>query len=902
MSPWQILLLATIAAHVLVVGAVEYNYGSPSNIIYDSQGRISGIQDKENKDFVIGGLVRVHGHEGGGKCGDVLLHKSVENLEALLFAIDLLNSDQNLLPNLTVGYDIYDTCVSESVALDASVDMLVSNGQIDLGTCQNMQVINTTTTPVSAVIGAIVSSVSIPVASFFRIFAMPQISFTSTSTILSDKDRFGYFFRTVPPDDQQAQAMVDLIRHFQWDHVSTVYSNNLYGQPGITAFQRLADKSGICIDINEGLEDSFSQSDYIQIASKIFNASSNVVVLFANINHVEGLLTAINELSHGQQKKFAWIASDGWSELTDPRYDAISAGKWGIAPLSENIPSFNDYYSKLNPNTNLRDPWFNDFYQLYYNCILDTTCTNVSITQDTNYIQDVHNSIVVDTVYSIANALNDFLNDNCPDPLVWYAYNRTCRGYNQSLDGEVLRSYLRKVNFTSPTGRRIEFDENGNIKGMYSILNYHVTSACSTCPRTYRLVNVGYWDGNIQDDHLQFYSNISKQFGVDDDGNVLLQLQSQCQQCPPGFIKRSVTSSCCGTCVPCLGQNYTNSTSTSTQCDMCPQYMWGNSPLNGSTECSDIERSYLKPYDAWAIVLMILAIIGIFSVIFVSAVFIWFWKTPIVKSSGREQMTLILIGILLCFLVTIFFILPPSPAVCGIQRIGIWFCFSLIQGAIFIKLVRITTIFMQGNKLSRPKFTEPIYQIIFTFLVVGGQMVIVLISLIVVYPDTSLIITNNTIDTNDYPRVSLICTFPHIALFIINMIYYTLLVIASNVLAVLTIRFPENFNESKYVAFATFAAGLVWIACVFTYFATRDAPEFQTAVISFTIQMIGLGVLICLFGPRVFIMIVWPSKNVITTATTAKGPNTTAAANRFELQESSFTIEAKNPVEKEVEP
>uniref|UniRef100_A0A1X7V2W3 G-protein coupled receptors family 3 profile domain-containing protein n=1 Tax=Amphimedon queenslandica TaxID=400682 RepID=A0A1X7V2W3_AMPQE len=82
----------------------------------------------------------------------------------------------------------------------------------------------------------------------------------------------------------------------------------------------------------------------------------------------------------------------------------------------------------------------------------------------------------------------------------------------------------------------------------------------------------------------------------------------------------------------------------------------------------DIDESYLKPSDAWGIVLIILAIIGLIAVVFVTSVFIWFWNTPIVKSSGREQMIMLLIGLTLCFFITIFFLLKPSPASCGLQR------------------------------------------------------------------------------------------------------------------------------------------------------------------------------------------------------------------------------------------
>ncbi|XP_011409481.1 PREDICTED: metabotropic glutamate receptor-like [Amphimedon queenslandica] len=98
------------------------------------------------------------------------------------------------------------------------------------------------------------------------------------------------------------------------------------------------------------------------------------------------------------------------------------------------------------------------------------------------------------------------------------------------------------------------------------------------------------------------------------------------------------------------------------------------------------------------------------------------------------------------------------------------------------------------------------------------------------------------------------------------MIYYTALLVASNILAVLTIRFPENFNESKYIASSTFALSVMWLGFISGYFAS-DVIN-QTAVIAFTVQMSALAVLICLFGPRVFLMIFLPSRNVKTLSVT----------------------------------
>ena len=147
-------------------------------------------------------------------------------------------------------------------------------------------------------------------------------------------------------------------------------------------------------------------------------------------------------------------------------------------------------------------------------------------------------------------------------------------------------------------------------------------------------------------------------------------------------------------------------------------------------------------------------------------------------------------------------------------------------------------------------------------------MVLELISLLVVQPDVKNMVVNNKENTNDFPSLTVQCSSPHIALLSMQTLYLSVLLIASNALAILTIRFPQNFKESKYVAFSTFSFRLIWLAFIITY-STTDV-QFQPAVTLLAIELSALAVLICLFGPRAFIMIVWPSQNVNTTNTATK--------------------------------
>ena len=858
-----------------VTTSVRFNHGTRTEVLYSTIGsstgasRISGFKDNDDSDISLGGLFAVHKSAiGGGQCSEVVINRGVERIEAMLYAIDAINSDPNLLPNITLGYDIRDTCMSFNLALDETADLLLFGKQIEIGSCTAN---NITDSLLAGVIGASASYVSRPVASLLRVFQIPQVSYSSSSPLLSNRDRYSYFFRTIPSDNEQARAIFDLILYFNWDHISLIYSNNDYGEPIGQLIQRFSQVSSICIDLNEPIDVDFQTSDFNKLAHKINNSTANVIVLFASFNDVANLLKEIDNVqkNDGGRSNFILIGGDSWvgNQNITAEYPNITAGFWGTAPFTIPYLPFDDYLFNLTQNTNHRNPWFDDnYFSHYFNCTL-TSCTDISMRASDDYTQDPVIPLVIDAVYSIVHALQNFFNDNCQQPFEWNPIDNTCQGQNMSLNGENLLPYIQNISFLSITGNQVAFDSFGSVAAKYRVYNYQVRAmgSCNNCTVN-QLVEVGVWDGSLSQNQLSLNSNISKQFGVNHTtGEILMALESNCQNCRPGYFKRLVTSSCCGTCDPCLGSNYTN-TNSSTMCMTCPDNMWGNNPLTGNTHCIDVDESYLKPSDAWGIVLIILAIIGLIAVVFVTSVFIWFWNTPIVKSSGREQMVLVLIGITLCFILTVFYLLKPSAVSCAFRRIFLWLSYSLILCALLIKLIRLARIFYNKRITSRPKFIAPGYQILFTLLLVSVQMVLVIISLVYIPPGTFYTTNLNGSNQYDYPTLILQCTSPHIALVILQMIYYTALLVASNILAVLTIRFPENFNESKYIASSTFALSVMWLGFISGYFAS-DVIN-QTAVIAFTVQMSALAVLICLFGPRVFLMIFLPSRNVKTLSVT----------------------------------
>ena len=863
---------------------VQFGYVVPSVVLTTADGRIRGARNRLDKDFVLGGLFPIHADvvgSGGSECGEVRLERGLERMEAMLYALDRINSDPNLLSNFTLGYDIRDTCNSENIGLDESIDLIITGSQLDINSCQSglSTGVNGTQTeevsasvPTEGIVGAASSRVSVPVASLVRLFDTPQISYASSSAILSNRDRYEFFYRTIPPDNLQARAMIDLILNFNWTYVSTIYSRNPYGEPGIVEFRNLAEQNGICIDLNEGIEDTYGEDEFATLAGRLIESEANVVIVFAAQDEAAQLLGNIAN-STDSTDRFIWIASDAWARSINVvhKFNITASGLYGIAPLTEHLDKFHSYFSRLTINDNVRNPWFPEFYSAFVDCNLNETGSNrcnrdVNITSQPQYQQGNFVPLVIDSVYAYAKALDYFLNENCNQPIVWYRSNRTCAGQRRELNGSALLEYISRVDFISPTGNRILFDNEGNVEGKYEILNYQARKEANNRLEFF-FQRVGTWDSSIINDSnvdpLKMIDDVPVQFGVDSETLEIANVppDSQCGRCEPGQYRRLVQSSCCGICDPCLGQNFSDNP-VATDCIVCPDEMWGNDPLVGSRRCVPVNEEFLDFTDAWSIIIIILALFGLINVIATTVIYGIFWKTPIVKSSGREQMLLLLVGIGLSFAVSIIYVSPPVIGICAIQRIGLWFCFSLMFGALLIKIVRVARIFLSKASLKKPRFMEPYYQVLFTFGIVLIQMLIVGASLAYQHPEVIRTLRLNTNMPNDFPTVVITCVGDPLVFLILSIAFLTIIIIASTVLGVLSFKYPENFNEAKYVSFCTFALLVIWIGFFTTYFATQTRQEYQNAAISLAVLMSAYAMLVCLFAHKLLIILFRPEKNL----------------------------------------
>ena len=144
---------------------------------------------------------------------------SIFSLHLILIHILLVNANQSILPNITIGYQIRDSCWYAPVALEQTIEFIGNSVLTPVDPTVNS---NGGRSRLAAIIGPGDSSITMQTQNILQLFEMPQIGYSATAKQLSDKEKFKYFTRVIASDTQQAQAIVDIIRQFKWSYVATI--------------------------------------------------------------------------------------------------------------------------------------------------------------------------------------------------------------------------------------------------------------------------------------------------------------------------------------------------------------------------------------------------------------------------------------------------------------------------------------------------------------------------------------------------------------------------------------------------------------------------------------------------------------------------------------------------------
>ncbi|XP_069508291.1 extracellular calcium-sensing receptor-like isoform X2 [Ambystoma mexicanum] len=418
---------------------------------------------------------------------------------AMVLATEEINQNPNLLPNVTLGFRILDSCYSDSLAAQSSMWLLSGEGDtIPNFSCQQPL-------KMAAVIGDLRSSSSVQVARILGLSGIPQISYGSGLSLLSDKHQFRSFVRTNPSAERMPYVMAQLVIQFGWTWVGILASDSDYGIQGSQMLREELAKHGVCVAFSVTLGEKNSERKMASTVELIKKSTVTGIALYLYHTEVHELLdTLAAQAVTGK----VWIMShslQGTVIFFKDNLRQLLNGSLAITLHKQQSQAFQTFLYKLHPSSNPSDIYMTAFWEHLFECHWVANMSHQNMTEKRNtmgmtkictgseQLESLPSSVYnVDNfrfsyyaytaVYVLAHALDNmfsctFQNEKCP---------------NHELHPWQLLSYVKRVHFVDPVGQEIFFNENGDPPVIFDIENWQVSPSGTGTP-----VNVGLYDERL---------------------------------------------------------------------------------------------------------------------------------------------------------------------------------------------------------------------------------------------------------------------------------------------------------------------------------------------------------------------------------------------------------------------
>ncbi|OCT96511.1 hypothetical protein XELAEV_18008715mg [Xenopus laevis] len=823
----------------------------------------------QDGDIIIGGLVTVNTHitSLSPQEDDYFIQFCVNlqpqyyrQLVEFRLAIEEINKNPSLLPNVTLGYHIYDTCGQEQNVVRNTFQILSGSGELvpnySCGKKRN----------IAGFIGDLTSETTIISAQILSLFGFSQISYGASDLILSDKITFPYFFRTLQSYHGSSLVLSQLLNHFGWTWVGILSIDNNSGEKELQVLMDYFTRVGICVEFTIKITHylnhiSYDDQMYINTIKEIIQKSTtNILVVCGKlskpsvirlINLEDALIkktlifspsaSAIDHIMKSITKTFH-------GSLIFEQYTVYPRETHEIMEFMNSIHPFKNSEDKLLEDIFLvtftcssKDQYKNQLYEYLYKTYY-AECAENYITEALGYLNNIllnvlspHVHLAVDIMSQAVHEMHNSLSEKSPEK------DKMFHHYPYEL-----HHYLKKNHYQTKYEGQVSFDGNGEMNTGYMIYLF--------CYYSEQSVNLGKFGRFIplapSDYKLIIYPPI---IPWKTKNNTIPRAQCT-DSCQSGYRKalKPGAQPCCYYCVQCSEGEISNRTDRE-NCYRCPELERPNDKRN---QCIAKTEEFLS-YTSNVISAFLTSTAFLFSLItlLILGVFVSYWDTPIVRANNRSLSFLLLVSIKLSFLSVFLFLGRPVDITCMLRNITFGITFSIAVSSLLAKTIMVCVAFKATKPGSSWRKWVGVKLSNSVVLICSSIQIIICMTWLAISPPFQ------ELDLHTYPGTIIIQCNEGSAIGFYSVIgYMGLLAAVSFVLAFLARTLPDSFNEAKYITFSMLLFCSVWITMIPAYLSTKGKNTVCVEI--FAILTSCAGLLGCIFVPKCYVIMFKPEMNL----------------------------------------